>query len=216
MTSRCHAAIYYPALFIIAGAGLSLLCRDIRAVRLALTKRQASITEAAIWPTAAVLVAFIAIWNIGIFASKTGPTLQAEARGVQSVIAHIQQSYKAERTVIVQSDKRMFFYAVEYYLPEYRGYQLEQTLLPSRPSLATPSPIKLEAEVDTVVFLNPDARVAGDSERIALAEGFAVRVKRLRPHHRYMHFSPAGVAFWASPHLPGALAEYGTAPSGQK
>ncbi len=208
MTSRCHAAIYYPALFTIAGAGISLLCRDLQVACRSVGSCESTTSRRTVRLTALTAIALIACWNIGLFMVRTGPVMQAEARGVKSVIDYIKQNYSPERTIIVQSDKRMFFYAVQYYLPGYTSYQLEQTLSPPRPSLAVPSPIKLPPQIDTVVFLNPDARVAGKSRRVDLAEGYAVRIKHLRRYQRYMHFSPAGVAFWSRPQLPPELAIY--------
>ncbi len=92
----------------------------------------------------------------------------------------------------------MFYHAVHYHLRDYPGYLLQQTMSPPRPSLAFPSPVRLDDSIQHVVFLNPQARVGAPTQMVNLASGAAVKVIELSGKQRYMHFGPDGVWFSAT------------------
>jgi len=116
------------------------------------------------------------------------------------VISHIEIHYQSSEVAIVQSDARMFYHAVHYYLPEYRGYLLQQTMSPPRPSLAFPSPVRLADSVRSVIFLNPKARVRPEPELVALPTGATVGVVQVGSEQRHMYFDATGVWFTPDPY----------------
>ena len=114
-------------------------------------------------------------------------------------IEHIRHEYQPREAVIVQSDARMFYHIVHYYLPQYEGYLLQQTMSPPRPSLAFPSPVRLADSVSSVILLNPKARVRPEPQLVELRTDATVGVVRIGPEARYMHFDGTGVRFAANP-----------------
>ncbi len=189
MDTRSYVLIYMPALCLLAGLGIYLLCADLSSSR-----------ARALPVCMAVVVALGIILNIGVFALRTHPESARYARQVQSVIGYVQAQYRPAEAAIVQSDLRMFYHAVHYYLPEYAGYLLQQTMSPPRPSLAFASPVRLDDSVTSVVFLNPDARVQPEPELVKLPSSAVIQILHLGPEQRYMYFGPEGV--WFSTEAP--------------
>jgi len=187
MDTRSYVLIYMPALCLLAGLGIYLFCAD-------LTQNSPRML-----PTWLVVVALGVMLNIGVFITRTAPESDRYARQVESVIDHISSRYRPSEAVIVQSDLRMFYHAVHFYLPEYPGYLLQQTMSPPRPSLAFPSPVRLDDSIISAIFLNPNARVEPEPELVELPGGAMLQVLAIAPDERYMYFGPEGVRFAASP-----------------
>ena len=188
MDTRSYVLIYMPALCLLAGLGIYLFCAD-------LTENRPRML-----PTWFVVVVALGIMlNIGVFITRTAPESDRYARQVESVISYIKAQYRPDEAAIVQSDLRMFYHAVHYYLPEYPGHLLQQTMSPPRPSLAFPSPVRLNDSVSRVIFLNPHARVQPQPQLVELPGGAMLQVLAIAPAERYMYFGPEGVWFAASP-----------------
>jgi len=191
MLNRGYALIYLPALCLIAAVGIYLFCTDLSGL---LPGKQSRSFPACM----TVVVAAAVVLNVGVFTLQSAPATRAHARQLQSVITHIQNNYQPEEAVIVQSDARMFYHIIHYYLPQYKGYLLQQTMSPPRPSLAFASPVRLPDSVTSVIFLNPKARVRPEPELVELPTGAAVGVVQVGPEQRYMHFDQTGVWFAAN------------------
>jgi len=192
MLNRGYALIYLPPLCLIAAVGIYLFCADMSQL---LPGKQSRGFSAC---TIVVVAAAVAL-NVGVFTLRTAPETRAHAHRLQSVIEHIRHEYQPKEAVIVQSDARMFYHIVHYYLPQYEGYLLQQTMSPPRPSLAFPSPVRLADSVSSVIFLNPKARVRPEPELVELPTGAALQVLQLQPGQHYMHFDQTGVWFAANP-----------------
>jgi len=192
MLNRGYALIYLPALCLIAAVGIYLFCTDL--AKLLPGKQTRSFP---IYMT--VVVAAAIVLNVGVFTLQSTPATQAHARQLQSVIGYIGHNYQPAEAVIVQSDLRMFYHIIHYYLPQYKGYLLQQTMSPPRPSLAFPSPVRLADKVTSVIFLNPEARARPKPELVELPTGATLQVLHLPPGQHYMHFDQTGVWFAANP-----------------
>lgn len=192
MLNRGYALIYLPALCLIAAVGIYLFCTDLCQL---LPGKQSRSFPACM----TVVLAAAVMLNVGVFALQSAPATHTHARQLQSVIGYIEHNYRPEEAVIVQSDARMFYHIIHYYLPQYDGYLLQQTMSPPRPSLAFPSPVRLPDSVTSVIFLNPKARVRPEPELVELPTGATLQVLHLQPGQHYMHFDGTGVRFAANP-----------------
>ncbi len=191
MNTRSHVLIYMPALCLLAGLGIYLFCADLHKL-LPGGRRQLPV-----YIMAVVVLGMMV--NVGVFALRTQPEDARYTRQVESVINYIETHYQSSEVAIVQSDARMFYHVIHYYLPEYQGYLLQQTMSPPRPSLAFPSPVQLADSVTSVIFLNPKARVRLEPELVELPSGATLQVLHLQPGQHYMHFDGTGVWFAANP-----------------
>ncbi len=192
MDNRSYVLIYMPALCLLAALGIYLFCADLREL----------LPDGRRWqlPVCIVVVVVLGMMlNVGVFVLRTQPEDARHTRQVESIINYIKSQYRSTEAAIVQSDARMFYHAVHYYLPEYKGYLLQQTMSPPRPSLAFPSPVRLPDSVTSVIFLNPKARVRPKPELVELPTGAALQVLHLQPEQHYMHFDQTGVWFAANP-----------------
>lgn len=196
---------YLPALYILGALGLVLLARNLWCRRLEADGAPGAKVRRGVLATCGLLALIAAGAQVTPFVTRVGPGAMAQSHAMRELIEYIGARYGADQAVIVQSDRRGYLEVVRYYLPQYPSVALEQTFGSPRPSGWLRSPLLLGEKVETAVFLNPDARVAGESNEVRLAPGLAVRVKRIRRYQHFMHFSAAGVAFWASPHLPSVV-----------
>ncbi len=192
MLNRGYALIYLPPLCLIAAVGIYLFCSDLS--QLLPAKQSRGFSACMI-----VVVAAAVVLNVGVFTLRTAPETRAHAHRLQSVIEHIRHEYQPREAVIVQSDARMFYHIIHYYVPQYEGYLLQQTMSPPRPSLAFPSPVPLPDSVISVIFLNPKARVRPEPELVELRTGAALQVLHLQPGQHYMHFDQTGVRLATNP-----------------
>jgi len=191
--TRSYVLIYMPALCLLAGLGIYLFCADLLEL----------LPDGRHWQLPVCIMVVVVLGtmlNAGVFALRTQPENARHTRQVESVISHIEIHYQSSEVAIVQSDARMFYHAVHYYLPEYRGYLLQQTMSPPRPSLAFPSPVRLADSVTSVIFLNPKARVRPEPELVALPTGATVGVVQVGSEQRHMYFDATGVWFTPDPY----------------
>jgi hypothetical protein len=190
INSQCHVLEYYPPLFLIAGYGLVRLRDDFAA-------RLRGIRGA--WLAGAGIAAAGA-FGAAVFVEGTLPAYRSDVATVEYVLHTIPREFRPGETLIVQSDLRMYFYVVQFYLRDYASCMLEPTLDPPRPSLELAtgihSPMLLGPRIRHVVFLNPDARVEGESRKLTMPGGqSAMAIRDLAPEERWMIFDERGVRF---------------------
>ncbi len=197
MDNRSYVLIYMPPLCLMAAIGIYLFCADISSLQ---SRRSGERLHPPnrLDRCIGVVMGTMLLLSIATYTMRIAPTQKQHTQQVQSIIKYIAANYEAPEAAIVQSDLRMFYHAVHYHLRDYPGYLLQQTMSPPRPSLAFPSPVRLDDSIQHVVFLNPQARVGAPTQMVNLASGAAVKVIELSGKQRYMHFGPDGVWFSAT------------------
>lgn len=193
MFARAHATVYGPPLILLAGVGAYLVASDWSRAR-----RSPPGELAVPLGPLVVILGIATLVNVGAFGLATLPGEQRTEANLRARLEYI-GGFSPQEIVLVQSDTFQDYPAVKYYLPEYTGYLLRQTYAPLRAGASVTSPIRLPDGVKYAIFLNPQARVAGETRTVELAAGAWLKLYALAPAERWMHFGPAGVRFAAHP-----------------
>lgn len=180
-----HVLIFLPAWVIVAAVGMVLVGADWprRPAGKSLNSR-----------VLGALCIGVLLFNLAGIQQVARKSILREQAETDDIVEFIAQHFRAEESYLVQADVRRQFLAVMYRLPGYRGQILQQTFgETARPSMAVPSPIKLDPEVQYLVVPEITARIYVPTEERRFNSGTSVRWRKLAPQERYLFFDARGL-----------------------
>jgi hypothetical protein len=189
MFARAHATIYAPVATMVGGIGAVLLAGD-------WTKGwppRTAQSRAPAWRLAVVLIV-AAVVSAGAFLSGTLPGERQNVADLRDRLACIRQ-YPPGETILIQSDLHQDFVTIQYYAREYQSYLLQPTLGAGLGSQGLPNPLPLPDSARYVLFLNPAARVQGETRTVVCHGKPCFKVYTPTPGERGLHFGVEGVRF---------------------